>query len=209
MSDEQGTSDLLSSAYKVQHRTMGGHGNSSGGHGDSSGGRGDSAGSHGDDGDAAVGEQQAWPDLFGADMVQGVTDAYADVAAAHCIKLLWKQKAPGVDAADVDGESWRGLRTSALPLSWVTIPHSGLHARCIRLGPLYGRTSLIRSSFIRILHHPEESRWLPIYSICHAYIQYVCSIIRFPRLSGYLCEKRMCAVKRGLTVLEMRGGGGA
>ncbi|XP_065196427.1 uncharacterized protein LOC135827918 [Sycon ciliatum] len=98
-----GTSDLLSSAYKVQHRTMGGHGNSSGGHGDSSGGRGDSAGSHGDDGDAAVGEQQAWPDLFGADMVQGVTDAYADVAAAHCIKLLWKQKAPGVDAADVDG----------------------------------------------------------------------------------------------------------
>ena len=45
-------------------------------------------------------------------------------------------------------------------------------------------TSLIRSSFIRIPRHPEENRWLPIYSICHAYIQYVWSIIRFPRLPG-------------------------
>ena len=43
-------------------------------------------------------------------------------------------------------------------------------------------TSLIRSSFIRIPRHPEENRWLPIYSICHAYIQYVWLIIRFPRL---------------------------
>ena len=49
----------------------------------------------------------------------------------------------------------------------------------------YSQTSLIRSSFIRIPRHPEENRWLPIYSICHAYIQYVCLIIRFPRLSGY------------------------
>ena len=39
----------------------------------------------------------------------------------------------------------------------------------------YSQTSLIRSSFIRIPRHPEENRWLPIYSICHAYIQYVCS----------------------------------
>ena len=39
-----------------------------------------------------------------------------------------------------------------------------------------------------------------MYSICHAYIQYVCSIIPFPRLSGYICGKRMCAVMRGLTV---------
>ena len=28
-----------------------------------------------------------------------------------------------------------------------------------------------------------------------------CSVIRFPRLSGHFCGKRMCAVKRGLTVL--------
>ena len=56
-------------------------------------------------------------------------------------------------------------------------------------------------SFIRIPCHPEENCWLPIYSICHAYIQYVCSIIRFPRLSGYICRKRMCAVKRGLTIV--------
>ena len=66
----------------------------------------------------------------------------------------------------------------------------------------YSQTSLIRSSFIRIPRHPEENSWLQMYSICHAYIQYVCSIIRFPRLSGYFCEKRMCAVMRGLTVLE-------
>ena len=39
-----------------------------------------------------------------------------------------------------------------------------------------------------------------LYCICHAYIQYVCSIIRFPRLSGYFRGKRMCAAKQGLTV---------
>ena len=54
--------------------------------------------------------------------------------------------------------------------------------------------------FFRIPRHPEENHWLPIYSICHAYIQYVCPIIWFPRLSGYFCGKPLCAVKRGLTV---------
>ena len=62
------------------------------------------------------------------------------------------------------------------------------------------RSSFIRSSFIWIPRHPEENCWLPIYSICHAHIQCVCSIIRFPRLSGYFSGKRLCAVKRGLTV---------
>ena len=52
------------------------------------------------------------------------------------------------------------------------------------------------------LAYPEENRGLPIYSICHAYIQYACSVIWFPRPSGYFCGKRMCAVKRGLTVLR-------
>ena len=65
------------------------------------------------------------------------------------------------------------------------------------------QTSLIRSSFIRIPRHPEENHWLPINSICHAYMQYVCSIIRFPRLSGCCCGKRMCTVMRGLTVHAM------
>ena len=69
------------------------------------------------------------------------------------------------------------------------------------LGLVYSQTSLIRSSFIRIPRHKDENRWLPIYSICRAYIQYVCSIIRFPLLSGYFCEKRTCAVMRGLTVV--------
>ena len=32
-------------------------------------------------------------------------------------------------------------------------------------------------------------------------IHTVCSIIRFPRLSGYFCGKRMCAVMQGLTVI--------
>ena len=59
-----------------------------------------------------------------------------------------------------------------------------------------------QTSFIRIPRHPEENHSLPIYSIWHAYIQYVCSIIRFPRLSGYFCGKRMCAVMRGLAVLS-------
>ena len=66
--------------------------------------------------------------------------------------------------------------------------------------PRYSQTSLIRSFFIRIPRHLEENRLLPIYSLCHAYIQYVCSIIRFPRLSGYFRGKRMCAAKQGLTV---------
>ena len=35
---------------------------------------------------------------------------------------------------------------------------------------------------------------------CHMHIQHVCSVIRFPHLSGYFCGKQMCAVKRGLTV---------
>ena len=35
---------------------------------------------------------------------------------------------------------------------------------------------------------------------CHMHIQYVCSVIRLPRLSGCFCGKQMCAVKRGLTV---------
>ena len=69
-------------------------------------------------------------------------------------------------------------------------------------GWLYSQTSLIRSSLIRIPRHLEENRWLPIYSICHAYIQYVCSIIRFPRPSGYFRGKRMCAAMRGLTVVR-------
>ena len=67
---------------------------------------------------------------------------------------------------------------------------------------MYSQTSFIRSSFMWIPRHPEENRWLLIYSIRHAYIQYVCSIIRLPRLSGYFCGKRMCAVKRGLAVLR-------
>ena len=57
---------------------------------------------------------------------------------------------------------------------------------------LYSQTSLIRSSFIRIPRQPGENRWSPIYSICHAYIQYVCSIIRFPRLSGYFFVENGC-----------------
>ena len=66
------------------------------------------------------------------------------------------------------------------------------------------RSSVIRSSVIRIPRHPEEYRWLPINSIWLAYIQYVCSIIRFPRLSGYCCGKRMqCAVMQRLTVVTL------
>ena len=61
----------------------------------------------------------------------------------------------------------------------------------------YSQTSLIRSAFIRIPRHPVENRWSPIYTICHAHIQYVCSIVRFPRLSGYFAENgcvRLCDV---------------
>ena len=36
---------------------------------------------------------------------------------------------------------------------------------------------------------------------CHMHMQYVCSVIRLPRLSGYFGGKQMCAVMRGLTVL--------
>ena len=67
-----------------------------------------------------------------------------------------------------------------------SVPKISVHVKFLKLE--YSQTSLIRSSFIRIPRHPVENRWLPIYSICHAYIQYVCSIIRFPRLSGYFVE---------------------
>ena len=59
----------------------------------------------------------------------------------------------------------------------------------------YSKTSLIRSSFIRIPRHPDENRWLPIYSICHAYIQ--TQYIRFPHLSGYFWwETDVCGYAR-------------
>ena len=60
--------------------------------------------------------------------------------------------------------------------------------------------------FAQCPRHPEENRWLPIYSLCRAYMQYVCSIILFPRLSGYFCGERTCAVKRGLTVHTVKSG---
>ncbi|XP_065195356.1 WD repeat-containing protein WRAP73-like [Sycon ciliatum] len=48
----------------------------------------------------------------------------------------------------------------------------------------------------------RNGRWLPIYSLCHAYNTNVYSIIRFPRLSGYFSEKRMCAIMLGLAVYQ-------
>ena len=79
--------------------------------------------------------------------------------------------------------------------------HTREHALKHPADALYSQTSLIRSSFIRIPRHPEENSWLQIYSIRNA------SYITGVRLSGSLaypdifCGKRMCAVKRGLTVL--------
>ena len=84
----------------------------------------------------------------------------------------------------------------------------------------YSQTSLIRSSVIRIPRHSAENRWLPIYSICHAYIQCVCVCVSdYPvpqpirmffcgkgicvfcgKGMCVFCGKGMCAVKRGLTV---------
>ena len=66
----------------------------------------------------------------------------------------------------------------------------------------------------RIRRHQEEIagyRFTAYVNVMHTlYIQItmihyhdVCSIIRFPRLSGYFCGKRMCAAKRGLTVPEV------
>ena len=72
--------------------------------------------------------------------------------------------------------------------------------RCVVLSDHKKDMSLQSDLAYPVLFYPEENRWLPIYSIWHAYIQFVCSIIRFPRLSGYFCGKRMCAVERGLTV---------
>ena len=49
---------------------------------------------------------------------------------------------------------------------------SALGSTVYRFGDLfhtYSQTSIIRSSFIRIPRHPEENRWLPIYSSCSAY----------------------------------------
>ena len=87
------------------------------------------------------------------------------------------------------------LSTIILPLRHRVFGAAGNTSKCLyrmsgeggcRSG--YSQTSLIRSSFIRIPRHPEENRWLPIYGICHAHIQYVYSIIRSPRLSGYFVE---------------------
>ena len=70
----------------------------------------------------------------------------------------------------------------------------------------YSQTSLIRSSFIQIPRHPEENPTVgyrfTAYAM-HTYIQYGCSIIRFPRQPDifFFGEKRMCAVMRGLTVV--------
>ena len=66
---------------------------------------------------------------------------------------------------------------------------------------MYSQTSLIRSPFIQIPRRPEENSWLQIYSIRDASNITVCSVIRLPRLSLYFSGKRMCAVKRGISVL--------
>ena len=82
----------------------------------------------------------------------------------------------------------------------VNLANDNLRSRCMRQVLLlviccYSQTSLIRSSFIRIPRHPDENHWLPICSIYHACIQYVCSIIRFPRLY-FLSKTVVCGYAR-------------
>ena len=70
---------------------------------------------------------------------------------------------------------------------------------CIASGLFgYSQTSRIRSN---LSGSPPsgKNRWLPIYSICHAYIQYVCSIISLA-YPDMFCGKRMYADMGGLTV---------
>ena len=67
---------------------------------------------------------------------------------------------------------------------------SGKHRfYCIVKPRLSGR---LLSGFFDIRKKTVDYR---LTALCHAYIQYVRSIIEFPSLSGYICGKRTCAVK--------------